>query len=358
MSGFGRIKRAAGHFLLAVAGLSCLAACLAGFEFWVFLRTPGDGGMEVREVEIPSGTGTAGIAKILEERGVISDARMFRLLCFYSRYRGGSALQAGDYAFPPFSLPEQVLDRIVHGRVVTFRITFPEGSTVRDVARLLEQQRLAREEDVLKLAGDGDFSRSIGLDAPQLEGYLYPDTYLFKKKQGGPAILKAMVQQFRNHLPAGWEARTRELGLTLHQAVILASIVEKEAVVDSERPVIAAVFLNRLRGNMPLQSDPTAVYDLPDFSGPVTPAHLKRQSPYNTYQNRGLPVGPICNPGSKSLRAALHPEKVRYLYFVSNNDGTHYFSETLADHNQAVSRIIGKRKAQQGESRPPAQPEP
>ena len=143
--------------------------------------------------------------------------------------------------------------------------------------------------------------------------------------------------------------------MTLHQVVILASIVEKEAMVDSERPVIAAVFLNRLKNNMPLQSDPTAVYDLPGFSGSITPAHLKRPSPYNTYINKGLPVGPICNPGSKSIRAALFPEKVRYLYFVSNNDGTHYFSETLAEHNQAVARVIEKRKAAKAQETPGGQ---
>jgi UPF0755 protein len=127
-------------------------------------------------------------------------------------------------------------------------------------------------------------------------------------------------------------------------------MVEKEAVVDAERPLIAAVFLNRLKRDVPLQSDPTAVYDLPDFSGPITHAHLQRQSPYNTYQNRGLPIGPICNPGARSLQAALYPEDVPYHYFVSNNDGTHQFSETLEEHNKAVARYREKKKAAESHS--------
>ncbi len=133
--------------------------------------------------------------------------------------------------------------------------------------------------------------------------------------------------------------------MSVHQVVTLASMVEKEAVVDSERPIIAAVFLNRLRVDMPLQSDPTAVYDLPDFSGPVTATHLKRRSPYNTYQQKGLPAGPICSPGAKSLKAVLYPQDVPYIYFVSNADGTHHFSRTFQEHNEAVSRYrAAKRK--------------
>ncbi len=166
-----------------------------------------------------------------------------------------------------------------------------------------------------------------------------------------------MVERFWQRLPQEWQDRLKELGLSLHEIVTLASIIEKEAVVDSERPVIAGVFYNRLKINMPLQSDPTAVYDIPGFSGPVTAAHLTRQSPYNTYRIKGLPPGPICSPGAKSIHAALYPEKVPYLYFVSNNDGTHHFSVTSEEHRKAVSHYYElKKKALEDKGRPIGDP--
>ena len=187
------------------------------------------------------------------------------------------------------------------------------------------------------MSQDKEFIDSLDLPDDGLEGYLFPETYYFTKSNNIRTILKSMVRQFRLHFPKKWEDRAKERGSSVQEVVILASIVEKEAVVDSERPLIAGVFFNRLKLNMPLQSDPTAVYDLPDFSGPITREHLQRQSPYNTYQKRGLPAGPICNPGAGSLEAVLYPEEVPYLYFVSNNDGTHRFSTTLEEHQRAVS---------------------
>jgi len=206
------------------------------------------------------------------------------------------------------------------------------------VARTLEEKGLASSKEILRLIGDCDFIKANGLNTASLEGYLFPETYFFQRIQGEGAMLQMMVSQFRRHLPNGWEQQSAELGLTLHELVTVASMVEKEAVADFERPRIAGVFYNRLKRKMPLQSDPTAVYYLSGFSGPISKSHLKRPSPYNTYQHQGLPAGPICNPGAKSLKAALYPEKVSYLYFVSNRDGTHQFSETLAEHNRAVAR--------------------
>jgi UPF0755 protein len=162
-----------------------------------------------------------------------------------------------------------------------------------------------------------------------------------------------MVRRFWQRLPKEWPNRVKELRLSLHEIIIVASIIEKEAVVDSERPRIAAVFYNRLKVNMPLQSDPTAVYDIPGFSGPVTAAHLTRQSPYNTYRIKGLPPGPICSPGTESIKAALNPEKgVPYLYFVSNNDGTHHFSVTAEEHQNAVSHYYELKKKTPGDKSP------
>jgi UPF0755 protein len=224
-------------------------------------------------------------------------------------------------------------------------VTFPEGSTVRTVAKILVEAGLASEYRILLLAADESFIRARGIEAKSLEGYLFPETYNFQRTQDEAALLETMLKEFRSRFSLVWQERARELGYSVHEIVTLASLVEKEARVDVERPVIAAVFHNRLKHRMPLQSDPTAVYDLPEFSGPVTHRHLQRNSAYNTYQITGLPPGPICNPGAKSIQAVLYPAEVSYVYFVSKADGTHQFSTTLAEHNHAVRNY--RRKLQE-----------
>ncbi len=329
-------------FCLVICCVVVLAAVPILVHFWLFLRLPAKPVFETRQFFIPPGTGTYGIAKILHAQGVVRDPRAFFMLAWLKKSM--HRLQAGEYAFSTLATPEQVLDQIVGGRVVIHTATMPEGSTMWDVARIFEQKELVPSAEFLELVKDTRFIRSLGLNGNSLEGYLFPDTYHFKRPLDAAAAIKAMVQQFWNHMPREWSGRASQVGLTLHQLVTLASIIEKEAVVDSERPIIAGVFYNRLKMDMPLQSDPTTVYDIPSFTGPITAAHLTRQSPYNTYRIKGLPPGPICNPGSKSLMAALYPEKVSYLYFVSNNDGTHHFSTTVDEHRQAVGRYYEKKK--------------
>jgi UPF0755 protein len=328
--------------LLAVSFAGALALGVTFFHYWLFLHSPGGAGREVRLVAIREGMKGADIARQLAAAGIVSDPRRFYLLCRWRKV--DHLLKAGEYAFLPLSTPLDILDQLISGKVNILRVTVPEGFTVYQLARVLEHHGLVTEEEILRLVVDRDFIASTGVEAASLEGYLFPETYFFQKTQSGSAMLRAMVQEFRGRLPEGWQAQTARLGIGLHEAVILASMVEKEAVVDEERPIIAGVFFNRLRQKMPLQSDPTAVYDLPGFTGPVTADHLKRPSPYNTYFNRGLPVGPICSPGRKSLLAVLYPAQVPYRFFVSNNDGTHHFSESLSEHNQAVSRTLEKRR--------------
>lgn len=323
------------YVLPAALCLVALAVFVVAFQFWLFLNSPGGVRPQVREFNIGSGMSAAAIARLLQSEEVVSDARMFYLLCWLKK--SGQKLQAGEYAFSSFSTPGQILDQIVAGKVLLHRVTVPEGSTLADVAALIQQAGLAEAENVIQLAQNKEFIGALDLQSKSLEGYLFPETYYFSKTQNERTILGSMVHQFRVHFPTEWQAQAKKRGLSVQEVVIMASMVEKEAVVDSERPVIAGVFFNRLKLNMPLQSDPTAVYDLPDFSGPITREHLQRQSPYNTYTNKGLPIGPICNPGAKSLQAVLYPEDVPYLYFVSNNDGTHRFSTTLEDHQRAVS---------------------
>jgi UPF0755 protein len=342
MAKVGRVLKVVFIATCALLAGTGIVLGIMGFQFWLFLKSPGSARLEIKQVQVAAGMNAASVAQLLFAEGIIADPEKFYLLCRW--HKTDQKLRAGEYAFLSLSTPGQILDQMVSGRAIIQRVTLPEGATLRDVARTLQEKGLASVEDILRLAVDRDFILSNGLQVPSLEGYLFPETYHFQKIQNEVSMLKAMVRQFRRHLPEGWEQQAAELGLSLHEIVILASMVEKEAAVDYERPLIAGVFYNRLRENMPLQSDPTAVYDVPGFSGRITRGDLKRVNPYNTYQMRGLPKGPICNPGAQSLKAALYPEKAPYLYFVSNLDGTHQFSQTLVEHNEAVSRSHQKRR--------------
>ncbi len=329
------------------------AALLIGYLLlhgWLFLRLPGGSERAWIVVDIPPRMGAMSVAQLLQEKHLVSDAQKFYLLC---RYRKASRrLRAGEYGFAAPATPDQILEKLVQGKVLLHRLTIPEGSTLWDVAKIVEEQGLASAQDIVRLAQDPQLMQSLGISGPSLEGYLFPETYQLPKTQDPQAILRAMVQQFRQQFPESWVKRSGELGLRVQDVVTLASIVEKEAVVDGERARIASVFYNRLKKNMPLQSDPTSVYDLPGFSGPVSSGHLKRQSPYNTYLIKGLPIGPICNPGRKSLEAALYPEASNFLYFVSNMDGTHQFSATIAEHQQAVGHYREKVRAVHEQAKP------
>lgn len=338
----GRRMRIFTRLLVTLCFLGILGSELSLFHLWLFARLPGNPRISPHQVEIQPGTKGAAIARILESGGVVPDAWMFRALCLVTR--SGGRLKAGEYSFPPLSTPLDVLDRILSGRVVARHVTFPEGSNLRDVARIFDQHGLASARDILRLVREPAFIEALGIQAPDLEGYLFPETYHFRKSQDAAAMLGTMTGQFFRVFGPELQTLARQTGRSVHDVVILASLIEKEAVVDEDRPLIASVFINRLKKSMPLQSDPTAIYDLPDFKGKITWLHLKRPSPYNTYFVRGLPAGPICNPGIKSIRAALYPADTKYLYFVSNADGTHRFSETLSEHNKAVSAYVTRKR--------------
>jgi UPF0755 protein len=231
-----------------------------------------------------------------------------------------------------------VLSKLVRGEVLLHQLTLPEGVTRQDIAALLAAQALAGADQVLAMTADADLAKELGIPAPTLEGYLFPDTYRFARHLPVATILRAMVDRFHQYFGAAQEDQARKLRLTPHEVVILASVVEKETGSASERPLIAGVFLNRLRRGIPLQSDPTVIYGLPQFDGNLTRAHLVTDTPYNTYTRRGLPAGPICNPGAAALDAVLSPAATPYLYFVGKGDGTHHFSATLVEHNAAVAR--------------------
>jgi UPF0755 protein len=257
-----------------------------------------------------------------------------------SRLRGNAhSIKAGEYDFQEPAAPGKVLDRLITGDVRRLKFTVPEGLNLTEIAAKLEAEGRGDKTAFLALARDPVFISTLGLDAPTLEGYLFPETYTLESGTSEERLIKAMVEQFRTRLGAEeLVAAAAERGLDLHQMVTLASIIQKEAGNEAEMPVISGVFHNRLRLRMPLQADPTVIYGIADFDGNLTRKHLNTPTPYNTYRMRGLPAGPIASPGEKALRAAAMPAAVDYLYFVSQGDGTHVFSQTLKEHNNMVRR--------------------
>jgi UPF0755 protein len=285
-------------------------------------------------VYIKPKTGVQDIALLLQDAGVIRSTWTFLALA----YLQGSLkrLQSGEYEFTSGMSLFEILQKLESGRVVTHQVTIPEGFTAEDIAKLLAGERLADRDRFLALVQDPMVAARLEVAAARLEGYLFPDTYRLTRGMSEEEIIRVMVGRFRQSVPPDFRERAARLRMDPHEVVTLASLIEKEARLNAERPVISAVFHNRLRQRMPLQSDPTAVYMVPRGPGRITASDLQRRSPYNTYLVQGLPPGPIANPGLASLQAALNPAPVNYLYFVAKNDGSHFFSRTLEQHQQAV----------------------
>jgi UPF0755 protein len=286
---------------------------------------------------VPAQLGVLGIARTLADAGVIRSQVGFAALALL---RGTArSLKAGEYEIPRGASVLAVLQLIEVGKVKPHFIVLPEGATVRDLARELQAQGIARADDVLRLASSPFFAQSLGIEADGIEGYLFPDTYQVAKGMRVEEILGRMVHRLREKVATPEIlARAKARGLNLNELLTFASIVEKEAVLPEERPVIAAVFWNRLRRHMPLQADPTVAYAVGKEGHPPTRADLQIDDPFNTYRYRGLPPSPIANPGLGTVEAVLSPAHVPYLYFVAQDARQHYFSTTLAEHEQAVAR--------------------
>lgn len=320
--------------LVLVVMLGLLAA---GTHVAAFLLVPiADGGGDI-PFEIIERESLTAVASRLARNGVIHNRFEFVLL---GRVTGRDRqLQPGEYVLSPSMRPLDMLEHFRRGAVVLHPVTIPEGYTVRQIADAFGEAGIGDPDQLRVLAESSEFARELGIEASTLEGYLFPDTYALPRRIGSADILRRMVERFREVYQSAWVSRTAEMGLTQHQVVTLASIIEKETGAGHERPVISAVFHNRLRMRMPLQSDPTVIYPIKNFDGNLRKVDLIRDHPYNTYRRRGLPPGPIANPGRDALEAALYPASVEYLFFVARNDGTHQFSRTLREHNRAVNQF-------------------
>jgi len=314
------------------------AACLLflGLQAWWVLTPTAAVRSGPRVVEIPSHRGFLEVARILDQAGVIRSPVGFALLTVAQGNM--RSLKAGEYQVPQGANTVTVLSMLTGGQVLQHSVVLREGATLAELAAQLNAEGLARTDDVLRAAHDGLFLRSLDIGADSLEGYLFPDTYQFVKGMTPEEILARMVARMRERVSADVLASARERDLSFHRLLTLASIIEKEAVVPSEMPLISAVFWNRLRLEMPLQADPTVQYAVGKERQRLTRDDLMAESPFNTYRRVGLPPGPIASPSLAAIRAAANPAPVGYLYFVASDDRHHRFSNNLADHNAAVAK--------------------
>ncbi|HPM75554.1 MAG TPA: endolytic transglycosylase MltG [bacterium] len=315
----------------AVVLLLALAGILAIKHLW--RNAPGSPTDPPAIVVIERGAGVRAIAATLTAHGVIADARGFVLL---AEYQGVAAkIKAGEYAIVHGQPMRAVLQQLIDGKTVKHRFSVIPGETAAAVADKLVAAGLDPQNEAHALLADAAFLGKLNVDAPSLEGYLAPETYLYQRGDDARALYKRMTAQLRRTLPM----TTDNPDLTMHQAITLASIVEKESGYAPEMPKIARVFLNRLHAKIPLQADPSVIYAQgKNFQGRLTKAMLQRDHPYNTYTRRGLPPGPICNPGRDALAAVLAPAAGDWLYFVADGMGRHVFSTTLEQHNEAVRK--------------------
>lgn len=327
--------------LVVVLLLLAVAAGAAGYIVWQRIHEPYRASDSVEQfIDIPPGTGTAAIARRLVEAGLVRDAFTFRAALWWTgRSR---ALQAGEYRFDRPAAAVDVVDRLARGDIYARRLTFPEGLTIQEMARIYEARDFGTAAAFVEAAGDEALIDDLDPMATDLEGYLFPDTYTLPRGTPARRLIALMVDRFRAAYRDDLRRAAGEQGLTTRQVVTLASLVEKETGRADERPLVAAVYRNRLKIGMGLQADPTVVYALQKagrYDGNIRRQDLAIDSPYNTYRHPGLPPGPIAAPGEASLEASLVPARVSYLYFVSRNDGSHVFATTLAEHNRNVRQF-------------------
>jgi len=315
-------------------------AVFVGTVTWVRMTDPYKGYTD-RElfVQIPQGAGTPEIGRALVEAGIVKDRWTFRAALLWT---GASRLlKAGEYRFDRPLTAVEVVQRMARGDVYVRRLTFPEGLTIVEMSKLFESHGFGTAAQFVEATRDVASIKDLDPDARDLEGYLYPETYPLPHGTSASKLVSMMVARFRAVFDEAMQQRARERGMTVRETVTLASLVEKETGQPDERPIVAAVYRNRVKIGMGMQADPTVVYALEKagrWDGNIRREDLALDSPYNTYKYPGLPPGPIASPGKPSLDAALDPADVPFLYFVSRNDGTHVFARTLDEHNRNVQR--------------------
>jgi UPF0755 protein len=327
------------RLLLWLLAFFCLAG-VAGYQVLRWGQRPvvsPDQQPPAQIVIIPEGSSYQQAATLLKREHLIRSRLAF---IFLGKLKAADRkIHPGEYELNAAMPAEEILTRLLAGRVVMHPITVPEGFTMAQIGQLLGQLDITDTTEFLRLSRDAEFIESLGIQASSVEGYLFPETYHFARETKAKEVIRTMVDGVKRLWTAEWQEQAKRFNMSLHEVLTLASVIEKETGAQDERELIAAVFHNRLRRKIPLQSDPTVIYGLTAFDGNLRKRDLSNTSPYNTYRVQGLPPGPIASPGSHSIRAALFPSRASYLYFVSRNDGTHYFSSSLEEHNRAVEKF-------------------
>lgn len=305
---------------------------------WIYiiieLITPLPLGKKNVEIEIPKGATFRYVADLFEKENILRDKNFF---LFIGRLTGlDRKIRAGYYSIYSSMNLLDLLSVLRKGQIIEYEITIVEGDSLIEIAEKLSKKGIVNEKDFWQLSKNEDFLNWYEIDAPSFEGYLFPETYKIPKGMAPEDAIGMMINKLRDKFVDEFLNRAEEMNLSEREVLTLASIIEKEAVIDVERPLISAVYHNRMKKGMRLQADPTAIYGIKSSKEKITARDLKRKTSYNTYYIKGLPPGPIASPGIKSIIAALYPADVPYLYFVSNNDGTHHFSVTADEHNAAV----------------------
>jgi UPF0755 protein len=303
-------------------------------------------------VDIPQGAGSRSIGERLVAGGVIRDVLTYRAALWMSGK--GRQLKAGEYRFDHAMTPLEVIDKLARGDVYVVNVTFPEGLTIAEMAKIFESHGLGPASAFIQAAGNAELVRALDPAARDLEGYLFPETYGLPRRSDAAKLIRLMVSRFEHVFTPELRREAEARHMTVRQAMTLASIVEKETARADERPLVAAVYENRTRIGMPLQCDPTVIYALQragKYTGNLRKDDLQFDSPYNTYRYPGLPPGPIASPGRASIEAAVHPADADFLYFVSRNDGSHVFARTLDEHNRNVHKYQVEYFREQRQSR-------
>ena len=274
--------------------------------------------------------------QVLYQNHLITHPLKFKLLAKMQKL--DRKIIAGEYELSTCMTPNTIIGYMKNGVVRLHKLCIPEGYNLSQIGENIEKSGICSKKQFMSAANDPNLAKEMGMPASGFEGYLFPDTYYFSKGIPPARIISTMVKQFRKIFREDWRKRAGELGFTQHEIITLASMIEKETGVAGERALVSSVFHNRLKQNMRLACDPTIIYGIEGFNGNITKKDINRLTPYNTYQIKGLPPGPIANPGVAAIEAALYPAVTDYLYFVAKGDNTHYFSTSLAEHNQAVKK--------------------
>lgn len=322
------------RFMFFIAGALLL---VVGIHTALFIMNPASSNKVYKELLIPEGSSFRTVAAELKKNGLITDKTTFIIL---GKLKGVTRkIRTGFYSFHTGMKPLDIIEILRRGKIIEYQVVLPEGFDIEKVADAVSKSGVVTREEFMAKAKNPEYVKGLGLEGNTLEGYLFPATYFFPKGITVDGMIKQMVSKYHAVFNDSLKARAEEIGMTELQVVTMASLIEKESAVDSERLLISAVFHNRLKQGIPLQCDPCVIYALQrhgKYFGDLNKKNLRFKDPYNTYVYKGLPPGPIGNPGKQSIAAALYPADVDYIYFVSKNDGTHFFSNNLSAHNRAV----------------------